>query len=95
MLILEIITIFITLKYLPKVKEKINYEYEEKFNIKIFSKENFKIPFWGSILIVTGVLYRGFTTNHIFGLILSTIGGIMVLYAIILCIKKQIPYMDQ
>lgn len=87
MLIVKILIIIFILKYLPKVKEKVNLEYEKKFNIKIFAKENFKIPFIGSLLIIVGTLYKPLN-DFISGIILIAIGIIMILYAIYMMYKK-------
>lgn len=87
MFIVEILIIICILKYLPKVKEKVNFEYEKRFNIKMFSKENFKMPFIGSLLIVVGTLYKP-SNDSISGIILIAIGIIMILYAIYMMYKK-------
>ena len=87
MFIVEILIIICILKYLPKVKEKVNFEYEKRFNIKMFSKENFKMPFIGSILIVIGILYKP-SNDSISGVILIAIGIVMILYAIYMMYKK-------
>ena len=86
MFIVEILIIICILKYLPKVKEKVNFEYE-RFNIKMFCKENFKMPFIGSILIVIGILYKP-SNDSISGVILIAIGIVMILYAIYMMYKK-------
>lgn len=87
MLIVEILIIICILKYLPKVREKVNFEYEKRFNIKMFSKENFKMPFIGSLLIVIGTLYKP-SNDSISGIILIAIGIVMILYAIYMMYKK-------
>lgn len=87
MLIVEILIIICILKYLPKVREKVNFEYEKRFNIKMFSKENFKMPFIGSLLIVVGTLYKP-SNDSISGIILIAIGIVMILYAIYMMYKK-------
>lgn len=87
MFIVEILIIICILKYLPKVKEKVNFEYEKRFNIKMFCKENFKMPFIGSILIVIGILYKP-SNDSISGVILIAIGIVMILYAIYMMYKK-------
>lgn len=87
MLIVEILIIICILKYLPKVKEKVNFEYEKRFNIKMSCKENFKMPFIGSILIVVGTLYKP-SNDSISGVILIAIGIVMILYAIYMMYKK-------
>lgn len=86
MLIIKILIMICIFKFLPKVKEKVNLEYEKRFNIKMFAKENFKIPFIGSLLIIVGTLYS--SSNDISGMILVIIGIIMILYAIYLMYKK-------
>lgn len=87
MLIVEIFIIICILKYLPKVKERVNFEYEKRFNIKMFSKENFKMPFIGSILIVVGTLYKP-SNDSISGVILIVTGIVMILYAIYMMYQK-------
>lgn len=87
MFIIEIFIIIIILKYLPKLKEKVNLEYEKRFNIKMFSKENFKIPFIGSIFIIGGIFSTS-SKDSILGSIFILIGIIMILYAIYLMYKK-------
>lgn len=86
-MIVEILIIICILKYLPKVREKVNFEYEKRFNIKMFSKENFKMPFIGSLLIVVGTLYKP-SNDSISGIILIAIGIVMILYAIYMMYKK-------
>lgn len=58
-LIIELILIFLSFKYLPRVKNKMNQLYLEKFNYKLFSPENFKIPFAGSMIIVLSFFSKG------------------------------------
>ncbi|WP_300344784.1 hypothetical protein [Fusobacterium sp.] len=77
MLIIELILIFLSYKYIPKLKEKVNSEYNKRFNFIIFSKENLKKPFIGSMFIVFGFFYGQFKpTDKIssIGLILVGVG---------------------
>ena len=50
MLIIYIGLLILVYKYLPILKNKVNYEYQKKFNITIFSKESSKRPFIAAIL---------------------------------------------
>ncbi|WP_300356919.1 hypothetical protein [Fusobacterium sp.] len=80
MLIVQLILIFLSYKYVPKLKEKVNSEYNKRFNFIIFSKENLKKPFIGSMFIVFGFFYGEFNpTDRISSIALMLIGvGIFI-----------------
>lgn len=82
-LIIELILIFLSFKYLPRVKNKMNQLYLEKFNYKLFSPENFKIPFAGSMIIVLSFFFKGFTS-----IAMIAIGIGLIIYSIYLVYQK-------
>lgn len=89
MLILYLILLFFIYKYVPIIKNKINSEYQKKFNIIIFSKENSKKPFISSILILFGKIYMDFSQrDKISGIILMAIGVAIMVYVIYDTYKK-------
>ena len=86
MLIIYIGLLILVYKYLPILKNKVNYEYQKKFNITIFSKESSKKPFIAAILILVGNFYKGSAKSAKvpinFGTILIIIGICIMLYVI-------------
>ena len=86
MLIIYIGLLILVYKYLPILKNKVNYEYQKKFNITIFSKESSKRPFIAAILILVGNLYKGSAKSAKipinFGNILIIIGICIMIYVI-------------
>lgn len=89
MLILKLILLFLIYKYVPVFKNKVNSEYQKRFNIIIFSKENSKKPFISSVLILFGKMYMDFSKNDkISGIILIAIGVAIMIYVIYDTYKK-------
>lgn len=92
MLIIYIVLAILSYKYLPILKNKVNYEYQKKFNITIFSKESSKKPFIAAILILFGKFYKDSTKSVKVpinsGTILSIIGICIMLYVIYDTYKK-------
>ncbi|MGY0395372.1 MULTISPECIES: hypothetical protein [unclassified Fusobacterium] len=43
--------------YIIEFRKKVNAIYEAKFNFILFSKDNFKIPFWGSLALLVFILW--------------------------------------
>lgn len=86
MLIIYIGLLILVYKYLPILKNKVNYEYQKKFNITIFSKESSKKPFIAAILILVGNFYKGSAKSAKipinFGNILIIIGICIMIYVI-------------
>ncbi len=86
MLIIYIGLLILVYKYLPILKNKVNYEYQKKFNITIFSKESSKRPFIAAILILVGNFYKGSAKSAKipinFGNILIIIGICIMIYVI-------------
>ncbi|MFR8990846.1 MAG: hypothetical protein ACLVH9_06725 [Fusobacterium sp.] len=86
MLIIYIVLAILSYKYLPILKNKVNYEYQKKFNITIFSKESSKRPFIAAILILVGNFYKGSAKSAKvpinFGNILIIIGICIMIYVI-------------
>lgn len=86
MLIIYIGLLILVYKYLPILKNKVNYEYQKKFNITIFSKESSKRPFIAAILILVGNFYKGSAKSSKipinFGNILIIIGICIMIYVI-------------
>ena len=86
MLIIYIGLLILVYKYLPILKNKVNYEYQKKFNITIFSKESSKRPFMAAILILVGNFYKGSAKSAKipinFGNILIIIGICIMIYVI-------------
>lgn len=89
MLILKLILLFLIFKYVPIFKNKVNSEYQKRFNIIIFSKENSKKPFISSMLILFGKIYMDFSQkDKISGIILIAIGVAIMIYVIYDTYKK-------
>ena len=86
MIIIYIGLLILVYKYLPILKNKVNYEYQKKFNITIFSKESSKRPFIAAILILVGNFYKGSAKSAKvpinFGNILIIIGICIMIYVI-------------
>ena len=86
MIIIYIGLLILVYKYLPILKNKVNYEYQKKFNITIFSKESSKRPFMAAILILVGNFYKGSAKSAKvpinFGNILIIIGICIMIYVI-------------
>ena len=86
MIIIYIGLLILVYKYLPILKNKVNYEYQKKFNITIFSKESSKKPFIAAILILVGNFYKGSAKSAKipinFGNILIIIGICIMIYVI-------------
>lgn len=89
MLVLNLLLLFLTYKYGRQLKDKLNAEYERRFNFKLISKENSKKPFIASILIIFGSLYFGIsTTDRISGIVFILAGIGIVLHEVYAIYKK-------
>lgn len=87
MLVLYLIIVFLSFKCLPILKNKVNYEYEKKFNIIIFSRENSKKPLIAAMLILFGKIQKN-SNDKILGIILVLLGIGIMLYVIYDIYKK-------
>lgn len=75
-------------KYMPIFKNKVNYEYQKRFNIVIFSKENAKKPFMAALLILVGTMLHNSantaqTSSFINGGTILIIGAICIMINVI------------
>lgn len=81
---------FVGLRYLPVFKAKVNSEYQKRFGITIFSKENLKKPFIASMLILYGKLNS--KSHSLFSLsienLLIMVGICIIIYVIYDTYKK-------
>lgn len=89
MLIIYLIVMFLIYKYAPVVKDKINNEYEAKFNFKLLSKENSKKLLLASVIILFGGFYGGLNPrDKVSGIILILVGIGLILSKVYDVYKK-------